>query len=141
SINGIDGIRSITSSSAQGLSTITVEFNLGADLEAAANDLRDRVSRVTRLLPSDLDAPPVVTKSDASSDAIVALTVSSSSKNLLQLSDYASNLVKEEMQTIPGVSSIQVWGEKKYAMRLWLDPSKLSAYGLTVLDVKAALDR
>jgi hydrophobe/amphiphile efflux-1 (HAE1) family protein len=141
SINGIDGIRSITSASAQGLSTITVEFNLNSDLETAANDVRDRVSRVTRLLPGDIDAPPVVTKADASSDAIVALTVSSSSKNLLELSDYATNVVKQEMQTIPGVSSIQVWGEKKYAMRLWLDPARLSAFGLTVQDVKAALDR
>ena len=141
SINGIDGIRSLTSASAQGLSTITVEFNLGADLEAAANDVRDRVSRVTRLLPADLDAPPVVTKADASSDAIVALVVTSSTRNLLQLSDYASNVIKEEMQTIPGVSSIQIWGEKKYAMRLWVDPGKLSGYGLTVQDVKDALDR
>ena len=141
SINGISGIRSISSSSNLGSSIITVEFNLNADLEAAANDVRDKVSQAIRQLPLDIDAIPTVTKSDANSDAIVALTIQSDTKNILQVSDYAENIIAERLQTIPGVSSIQIWGQKRYAMRLWLDPAKLAALKLTPLDVKSALDR
>ncbi|MBC7450619.1 MAG: efflux RND transporter permease subunit, partial [Cytophagales bacterium] len=140
SINGIDGIRTISSSSNQGSSVITVEFNLEANLEAAANDVRDKVSQAVRSLPQDIDALPVVTKADANSDAILTVVLESDSKNLLQLSDYAENVVAERLQTIPGVSSLQIWGQKRYAMRLWLDPAKLSSYKLTPLDVKTALD-
>jgi multidrug efflux pump len=140
-INGIAGIRYISSQSNQGTSNITVEFNLEADLEAAANDVRDKVSQAQRQLPQDIDAPPVVTKSDANSDAIISMTVESDTRNYLQVSDYASNEILERLQTIPGVSTVQIWGEKKYAMRIWLDPSKLSAYGLTPLDVQNALNR
>jgi hydrophobe/amphiphile efflux-1 (HAE1) family protein len=140
-INGIAGIRSISSSSNQGSSVITVEFNLGENLEEAANDVRDKVSQSIRQLPQDLDAPPVVSKADANSDAIVSLTLQSDSRSKLELNDYAENVIMERLQTIPGVSSIQIWGQKKYAMRLWLDPVKLSAFGLTPLDVKAALDK
>jgi multidrug efflux pump len=140
-INGIAGIKSISSASALGTSSITVEFNLDVDLEAAANDVRDKVSQAVRQLPQDIDAPPVVTKSDANSDAILSMTVESSSRNQLEVSDYASNVILERLQTIPGVSTIQVWGEKKFAMRIWLDPAKLSAYSLTPLDVQTALDR
>lgn len=141
SINGIAGIRSISSSSNQGSSIITVEFNLNADLEEAANDVRDKVSQSVRQLPQDIDAPPVVSKADANSDAIVSLTLQSNSRSKLELNDYAENVVLEKLQTIPGVSSIQIWGQKKYSMRIWLDPVKLSAFGLTPLDVKAALDQ
>lgn len=141
SINGIAGIKNITSSSSVGVSNINIEFELGVDLEAAANDVRDRVSRAQRSLPDDLPSPPVVSKADANSDAIISMTVQSSTRDHLELTDYASNVLMERLQTIPGVSSIQVWGEKKYAMRIWLDPAKLSAYGLTPLDVQAALDR
>lgn len=140
-LNGIEGVRTISSASNQGSSNITVEFNLDANLEAAANDVRDKVSQTVRQLPQDIDALPTVTKSDANSDAILAMTVKSSSKNQLQLSDYAENVIAERLQTIEGVSTVQIWGQKKFAMRLWMDPDKLAAYNLTPLDVKLALDR
>ncbi len=140
-INGIAGIRTISSSSNQGSSSITVEFNLGENLEAAANDVRDKVSQAVRQLPQDIDAPPVISKADANADAIVSLTVQSDTRSKLELNDFAENVLLERLQTIPGVSSIQIWGQKKYAMRLWLDPVKLTSFGLTPLDVKTALDR
>ncbi|MGN6645090.1 MAG: efflux RND transporter permease subunit [Cytophaga sp.] len=141
SINAIDGIRTITSSSNQGTSNITIEFNLGKNLEEAANDVRDKVSQATRSLPLDIDAPPVVSKADSDSEPIIILTVKSNSRDILQLSDYAENTMAQRIQTIPGVSSVQIYGQKKYAMRLWIDPMKLSSYGLTVAEVKAALNK
>lgn len=141
SINGIAGIKNITSSSSVGVSNINIEFELGVDLEAATNDVRDKVSQATRSLPQDLTNPPVVAKADANSDAIISMTVQSNSRNPLQLTEYANNVLVERLQTIPGVSSIQIWGEKRYAMRIWLDPSKLSAYSLTPLDVLNALNK
>src|SRR6185436_13035177 len=114
-LNGIEGIRTISSSSNQGSSVITVEFNLSANLEAAANDVRDKVSQAVRQLPQDIDALPVVTKADANSDAILAITLQSNTKNQLQVSDYAENVIAERLQTIPGVSTVQIWGQKKYA--------------------------
>jgi multidrug efflux pump len=140
-INGIAGVRNISSASNLGSSNITVEFNLDEDLEASANDVRDKVSQALRQLPQDIDAPPVVTKSDANSDAIISLTIQSDSKNQLEISDFAENVIAERLQTIPGVSTTQIWGQKRYAMRIWMDPSKLAATGLTPLDVKEALDR
>lgn len=140
-INGIAGIKNITSLSSQGTSNINVEFDLNIDLEAAANDVRDKVSQAVRGLPRDLDAPPVVSKADASSDAIISMTVQSNTRNQLQITEYANNVLVERLQTIPGVSSIQVWGEKRYAMRIWFDPAKLSAYNLTPGDVADALNR
>ncbi len=141
SINGIDGIRTISSSSAQGSSSITVEFNLGSDLETAANDVRDKVAQAQRQLPQDIDAPPTVTKADANSDAIISMTLQSNTRNILDVDDYAENVLVERLQTIPGVSTIQVWGQKKYAMRLWMDPAKLSSYGLTPIDVQNAVTK
>jgi multidrug efflux pump len=141
SINGIAGIRSISSTSTMGVSTITVEFRLDADLETSANDVRDKVSQASRTLPGDIDAPPVVTKADANSDAIVTLTLQSDTKNQLQVSDYAENVILERLQTIPGVSTVQIWGQKKYAMRIWMDPFKLASYSLTPLDVWTALGK
>src|SRR6478735_9150291 len=141
SINGIAGIKNISSSSSVGTSSINIEFELGQDLEAAANDVRDKVSQTTRSLPQDLTAPPVISKADTGGDVIITMTVQSDTRNHLQLTEYANNVLVERLQTIPGVSSIQVWGEKKYAMRIWLDPSKLSAYSLTALDVQQALNR
>ncbi|MBC6489833.1 efflux RND transporter permease subunit [Flavihumibacter stibioxidans] len=138
-VNGIAGVKNITSSSSQGTSNITVEFDLSIDLEAAANDVRDKVSQAVRSLPDDLDAPPVVSKADASSDFILSMTVQSNTRNQLQVTEYATNNLLERLQTIPGVSGIQIWGEKRYAMRIWFDPAKLSAYGLTPGDVQAAL--
>lgn len=140
-LNGIEGVRTISSSSNQGSSTITVEFNLDANIEAAANDVRDKVSQAIKQLPQDIDGLPTVTKSDANSDAILSMTIQSDSKNHLELSAYAENVIAERLQTIPGVSTIQIWGQKKYAMRLWLNPDKLAAFGLTPLDVKQALDK
>lgn len=140
-INGIAGIRSISSSSNLGSSIITVEFNLDEDLEAAANDVRDKVSQTVRQLPQDIDGLPTVTKSDANSDAILALIVQSDKKNILQLSDFAENVIAERIQTIPGVSSIQIWGQKRYAMRIWMDPARLAAYQLAALDIENALIR
>lgn len=140
-INAIDGIRSISSSSNQGTSNITIEFNLDKNLEEAANDVRDKVSQATRSLPLDIDAPPVVSKADSDSEPIIILTVRSSSRDVLQLSDYAENSIAQRLQTIPGVSSVQIYGQKKYAMRLWIDPMKLTSYGLTVADVKTSLNK
>ncbi|HEX2606605.1 MAG TPA: efflux RND transporter permease subunit [Flavisolibacter sp.] len=140
-INGIAGIKNITSSSNAGSSNINVEFDLGIDLEAAANDVRDKVSQATRSLPTDLEAPPVVSKADASADPIISMTVQSNSKNQLELSEWANNVLLERLQTIPGVSGIQIWGEKRYAMRIWFNPEKLTAYKLTPLDVQNALLR
>jgi multidrug efflux pump len=140
-LNGIEGIRTISSASNQGSSTITVEFNLDANIEAAANDVRDKVSQAVRSLPQDIDGLPTVTKSDANSDAILSMTLESESKNQLELSDFAENVIAERLQTIPGVSTVQIWGQKKYAMRLWMNPEKLAAYGLTPIDIKQALDR
>ena len=138
-VNGIAGVKNITSSSSQGTSNITVEFDLSIDLEAAANVVRDKVSQAVRSLPDDLDAPPVVSKADASSDVIISMTVQSNTRNQLQVTEYATNNLLERLQTIPGVSGIQIWGEKRYAMRIWFDPAKLSAYGLTPSDVQTAL--
>ena len=138
-VNGIAGVKNITSSSNQGSSSINVEFELGVDLETAANDVRDKVSQAARSLPQDVDAPPVVSKADASAQPILALTVQSNTKNLLEVTEYAENNIVERLQTIPGVSSISVWGEKRYAMRIWFKPDKLQAYGLTTQDVQNAL--
>ena len=107
-INSIDGIRNITSSSNQGSSNITIEFKLEKNLEEAANDVRDKVSQAVRSLPQDIDAPPVVSKADADSDAIISMTVQSKSRNALELSDYAENVIAERIQTIPGVSDVQI---------------------------------
>jgi len=139
SINSIDGIRNISSSSNQGSSNITIEFNLSKNLEEAANDVRDKVSQALRSLPQDIDAPPVVSKADADSEPILTMTMQSATKNGLELADYAENVIAQRLQTIPGVSSVQIWGQKKFAMRLWIDPVKLASYGLTVLDVRSAL--
>ncbi len=138
SINGIAGIRSMTSVSRDGRCNITVEFNIEVDLEAAANDVRDRVSRAINQLPPDMDQP-TVTKADADASPIVFLNILSDKKSLLELSDIANNIFKERLQTIPGVSQVQIWGEKRYSMRLWLDPLKMAALKVTPQDVRSAL--
>ena len=139
-INGIPGIRSLTSVSQQGSSRITVEFELSVDLETAANDVRDKVSRAQRNLPRDCD-PPTVSKADADAQPILMVAIQSDKRSLLELSEIADLTVKEQLQTIPDVSSVMIWGEKRYCMRLWLDPVKMSGYGITPMDVKNALDR
>jgi multidrug efflux pump len=139
-INGIPGIRSMTSVSRQGGSNITVEFELSVDLETAANDVRDKVSQAMRLLPRDCD-PPTVAKADADANPILFLTVESSKRSLLQLSEIADLTLKEQLQTISGVSAVSIFGEKRYSMRLWIDPVRLAGYGLTPMDVRNAISR
>ena len=138
-INGIPGIRSLTSVSQQGQSRITVEFELSVDLETAANDVRDKVSRAQRYLPRDCD-PPTVSKADADASPILMVALQSEKSSLLELSEIADLTVKEQLQTISDVSSVSIWGEKKYSMRLWLDPIKMAGYGITPMDVKNAVD-
>ncbi|RZK33750.1 MAG: efflux RND transporter permease subunit, partial [Hymenobacter sp.] len=139
-INGIPGIKSITSSSSLGSSNITVEFNLDVDLEAAASDVRDKVGQGVRSLPQDIDAPPVVAKSDANSDNILILAVQSRTKNLMDLSDFAENNLQQRFQTIDGVSAINIFGQQRYAMRLWLDPAKMDAFQVSFTNVQTALN-
>ncbi|WP_042373388.1 efflux RND transporter permease subunit [Bacteroides neonati] len=139
-INGIPGIRSLSSVSRQGQSRITVEFELSVDLETAANDVRDKVSRAQRYLPRDCD-PPTVSKADADAMPILMVAIQSDKRSLLELSEIAELTVKEQLQTIADVSSVSIWGEKRYSMRLWLDPLKMSGYGITPIDVKNAVDR
>lgn len=139
-INGIPGIRTITSSSSLGNSNITVEFNLDVDLETAANDVRDKVSQASRSLPQDIDAPPVVTKADANSDFILILAVQSRTKGLMELSDYAENVLQQQFQTINQVSSINIFGQKRYAMRIWIDPDKMLGHGVSFSDIRTSLN-
>ena len=139
-INGIPGIRSLSSVSQQGSCRITVEFELSVDLETAANDVRDKVSRAQRFLPRDCD-PPIVSKADADARPIIMVALQSDKRSLLELSEIADLTVKEQLQTIKDVSGVSIWGEKKYSMRLWLDPIKMSGYGITPIDIKNAVDK
>ncbi len=139
-INGVQGVKNITSNSAQGASNITVEFELNVDLERAANDVRDKVSQASGNLPQDIDAPPVVTKADSDSDPIIFMQIQSMKKNLLELTDFAENVVQERIQTIAGVSGVNVFG-RRYAMRIWIDPDRLAAHKLTINDIRTALDK
>ena len=139
-INGIPGIRSLSSVSSQGQSRVTVEFELSVDLETAANDVRDKVSRAQRWLPRDCD-PPTVSKADADAMPILMVAVQSDKRSLLEISEIADLTIKEQLQTISDVSAVQIWGEKRYSMRIWLDPAKMAGYGITPVDVKSALDR
>jgi len=139
-ISSTPGVRSLSSISSDGRSNITVEFNLEIDMERAANDVRDKVSRAIRSLPPDCD-PPVVNKSDANAETILSITVQSDKRNLIELSDFAIRNFKERLQTIDGVSDIRIWGEKKYSMKLEFDPIKLAAYHLTPLEIRTALLR
>ena len=112
----------------------------GVDLEQAANDVRDKVALAVEKLPQDIDTPPIVSKSDSDSDPIVFMQIQSQTKNMMELTDYAENVVQEQLQTIPGVSSVNVFG-KRYSMRLWIDPSRLIAHKLVISDIKEALDK
>ena len=139
-INGIPGIRALSSTSSQGQSRVMIEFELSVDLETAANDVRDKVSRAQRWLPRDCD-PPTVAKADADAMPILMVTVQSEKRSLLELSEIADLTIKEQLQTISDVSAVNIWGEKRYSMRLWLDPVKMAGYGVAPMDVKSALDR
>jgi len=140
-INSVPGIRNITSNSSQGTSSINVEFNLEVSLEEAANDVRDKVSQAARSLPEDLESPPVVSKADASSETILAMAVRSNSRNQLEITEFANNVLVDRLQTIPGVSGIQIWGQQSYAMRIWLNPEKMISRGVTANEISAALSR
>lgn len=139
-VNGIPGIRSISSSSSLGFSNISVEFNLGVDLEAAASDVRDKVGQAQRSLPQDIDAPPIISKSDASGDFIMVLAVQSRTKSLMELSDYAENVLQQQLQTIKDVSGVNIFGQKRYAMRIWLNPDRMSAHNVAFTDIRTAIN-
>jgi HAE1 family hydrophobic/amphiphilic exporter-1/multidrug efflux pump len=139
-VNGIPGIKSINSSSQLGSSQITIEFNLGVDLEAAASDVRDKVGQAIRSLPQDIDAPPVVFKSDANSDFILVLAVQSNTKSLMELSDYAETVLQQQFQTINNVSAVNIFGQKRFSMRLWLQPDRMNAYNVAFTDIRTALN-
>ncbi|MEZ4772600.1 MAG: efflux RND transporter permease subunit [Bacteroidia bacterium] len=140
-INSVEGIRTVSSASNQGSSNITIEFNLDVEMEQAANDVRDKVSQAVSQLPKDIDGLPTVSKSDADSETIMAMTLESSDRSLLELGDYADNVIAPRFETVPGVSNVQIWGLKRYAMRIWMEPDRMASQGVTTQDVKAALDR
>ncbi|GAB4025900.1 efflux RND transporter permease subunit [Spirosoma gilvum] len=140
-LNSIEGIKSINSSSSQGRSEITVEFAIDVDMERAANDVRDKVSASARTLPLDIDGPPIVSKADANSDQIMILTLQSNTRSHLEVNEFAENVIVQRLQTINGVSEVSIMGQKKYAMRIWMDPDKMAAYNITAQDIKTALDR
>ena len=140
SINGIPGIRSLSSVSSQGSSRITVEFELDVDMETAANDVREKVSKAQSQLPRDVD-PPTVEKNDADASPIMMVAITSDQRNMLDISDIAELTFKEQLQTISGVSAVTIWGAKRYSMRLWLDPVNMAARGVTPMDVRNAVNR
>jgi hydrophobe/amphiphile efflux-1 (HAE1) family protein len=137
-INSVPGVETITSVSSDGRSTITVEFDLNYDLDAAANDIRDKVAGAVRNLPANAD-PPIVAKSDADADFIFSLTVQSDTKTLIELTELGINVFQERLQTVPGVSRITIWGEKRISMKLLLDPLKMAAMNVTATEVQQAL--
>jgi multidrug efflux pump len=140
-LNSIEGIKSINSSSNNGSSQITIEFEIGINMEAAANDVRDKVSSAVRQLPQDIDGPPTVFKADANSDPIMSIMLQSDIRSHMEISDFAENVIAQRLQTIQGISQVLIWGQKKYSMRLWMDPVRLASQGVTTQDVKQALDR
>ncbi|WP_455210719.1 efflux RND transporter permease subunit [Kaarinaea lacus] len=135
---GIEGIRTIKSVSREEVSQVTVEFLLERDQDAAANDVRDRVARVRGVLPDEAD-DPVVAKVDADAQAIIWIAFSSDRHNALEITDYADRYVVDLLQTLPGVASVIIGGERRYAMRIWLDRDRLAARRLTPQDVEDAL--
>jgi multidrug efflux pump len=138
-ISSVPGIRYISSVSQEGRSDITIEFDLSVDLEAAANDVRDKVAGAVRGLPPDVDLPRV-SKADADATPIIVASISSPERDLMDISNIAEKLFKERLQTIPGVSEVRIYGEKRLAMRLWMDPLQMAARGVTPLDVRNALN-
>lgn len=139
-IAGIEGIRTVSSASRDGRSQVTVEFEVERDIDAAANDVRDRVARTVDRLPEEAD-PPEIAKADANTQQIMWLSLSSDRLSQLELSDYARRFVQDRLAMVSGVASVRIGGEREYAMRVWLDRQALAARGLTVLDVEAALRR
>ena len=140
-INSVEGIRTISSSSNQGSSSIRIEFGLNTEMEQAANDVRDKVSQAARSLPRDIEGLPIVSKADADSETIMAFTLESQDRNLLELSDYADNVIAPRFETVNDVSGVRIWGMKRYSMRIWMEPDRMAAQGITTQDIKTALDR
>ncbi|BBK43630.1 acriflavin resistance protein [Allostella vacuolata] len=138
SIAGIEGIETIISSSQPELSNITVRFRLNIDPDVAASDVRDRVGRVRGRLPDEIEEP-IIAKVEADAQAIIYIAFTSDRQPTIEISDYADRFVKDRLQTLPGVSEVRIFGERRYAMRIWLDRARLAAYGLTVQDVEGAL--
>src|SRR5688572_9976363 len=138
-LNTVAGIETLTSTSREGASQISAEFSLDTNLETAASDVRDQLARAVRFLPPDVN-PPILNKADADSTPIFGLALSSGTRTQLELGAYA-NTLKERLQTVPGIASVEQPAEKRYAMRLWMDPEKLTAYNLSPLDVRAAMAR
>ena len=139
-VNGVAGVRNIASTSRESQSVIRVEFAIGTDVDAAANDIRDKVAGAVRRLPADVD-PPIVEKADADASPIVFMTVQSDDKSILEVNHIADTLIKERMQTIPGVSTVRIFGEKRWAMRLGMDTERMAAHRVTPQDVQDALLR
>jgi multidrug efflux pump len=140
-LNSVEGIRSVSSASNQGSSNITIEFNLDVDMEKATNDVRDKVSQAVFLLPKDLDGLPTVRKADANAETILSLSLQSDKRSILEVSDFAENVISPRFETIEGVSEIRIWGFKRFSMRIWMDPNRMASMGVTTQDVKAALDK
>ena len=138
-LNTVAGVQTLTSNSREGASQVSAEFSLDTNLETAASDVRDQLARAVRYLPPDVN-PPILNKADADSTPIFGLALSSATRTQLELGAYA-NTLKERLQTVPGIASVDQPAEKRYAMRLWMDPEKLSAYNLSPLDVRAAIAR
>ncbi len=137
-LSSVEGLRTMTSASQEQMSRITLEFTLDREIEAAAQDVRDKVARVRGLLPEDIEEP-VVAKEDADAFPIMFLALTSNTYNLMELSDIADREVKPRLQTIPGVAGAPIYGERRFAMRVWLSPRELAARGLTVQDVEQAI--
>lgn len=140
SLSGIEGIKTMKSVSREEVSRISVEFTLARDPDSAAADVRDRVSRVRARLPEEIDEP-VISKVEADAQPILWLAFFSDRHNALQITDIADRFVQDRLQTLPGVSSVIIGGERRYAMRIWLDRDRMAAYGVTVADVEAALSK
>ncbi|WP_372659165.1 efflux RND transporter permease subunit [Hydrogenophaga sp.] len=140
SLAGIEGVDVISSISRQEQSQITVRFQLERDPDSAAADVRDKVSRVRQRLPQGIDEP-VIAKVEADAFPVIWLALTSDTHSALELSDFANRLAKPLLQTAPGAADVRVYGERKYAMRLWIDPDRLAAYSLSVQDVEDALRR
>ena len=137
-LSTIEGVKLLTSSSQEQVSNITIEFNLNRDVDKAANDVRDRVSRVRGDLPPNVDEP-VIAKQDVNAQPIIWLALFGKDFSTLELSDIAYNVFTEKLQRLNGVGAVQIGGNRKYAMRIWLDPARMAAFGLTVTDIENAL--
>lgn len=137
-LSTVPGLRTLTSSSAEQFSNITLEFTLDRRVEDAAQDVRDKVSRVRGRLPEDIEEP-VVAKQDADARPFLFMALSGANYDLLQLSDIGDRLVKPRLQTLPGVGRAQIFGERRFSMRVWLSAAELAARGLTVQDVETAI--